>query len=315
MLGFTVRRVLSLLPVLLIISFVSFSMVELLPGDAVVAMLAGDQMNVKTMESLRHELGLDQPLPVRYVRWLEQMAQGDMGRSLRTSTPVAEAITERLGVTGVLAVSAIALSLAVGIPLGISAGVRINSAWDRTVTVFTSLAVAIPGFWLGMLLIMLFAQHLKWLPAFGYPGAGAGIGIMAKHFLLPVISLSLTRVAEVTRQVRSGLADVLTYDYVRTARAKGLDQKVVVWKHAVRNVMIPVVALTGLSLGQLIGGAVVCESVFSLPGIGLLAVGAVNSRDAAVIQGVVLVTGLGTLLANLLTDFCYAAIDPRIRYE
>jgi peptide/nickel transport system permease protein len=312
---FIARRLLSLLPVLLIISFVSYTLVALLPGDAVVTMLAGDQMNVKTMESLRRELGLDKPLPIRYLSWLGHVVQGDMGRSLRTSTPVAEAIVERLAVTGILTSGALLLSLLVGIPLGISVGTRINSVWDRATTVFTSLAVATPGFWLGMILVMVFAQHLKWLPAFGYSGASGGVGKMLAHLVLPIISLSLSRIAEVTRQVRSALADVMAQDYVRTARAKGLGSGVVVWKHAMRNVLIPVVALTGLSLGQLIGGAVIAESVFSLPGLGLLAVGAVNSRDYSVVQGVALVTGLGTLLASLVADLCYAAIDPRIRYQ
>lgn len=315
MLGYVGRRLVSVLPVLLIVSFVSYTLVSLLPGDAVVAMLAGDQMNVKTMQSLRRELGLDKPLPVRYVNWLGRVVHGDLGRSLRTSTPVAEAIAERLSVTGTLALAAIALSLVVGIPLGIFVGTRINSVWDRAVTVFTSLSVSIPNFWLGMIMVMVFAQHLKWLPAFGYSGPSGGLGKMLAHFILPIVSLSFTRIAEVTRQVRSGLAEVLSDDYVRTARAKGLGWRVVVWKHAMRNVLIPVVALTGLSLGQLVGGAVVCESVFSLPGLGLLAVGALNSRDYAVIQGVVLVTGLGTLLASLIADLSYAAIDPRIRFE
>jgi len=312
---YTVRRLISVLPVLLIITFVSFALVTLLPGDVVTAVYSSHGVDVKTSDEIRQQLGLDKPVAVRYVLWLGELLRGNLGRSLITSVPIAGDIAERMVVTGMVTVGAIVLSLLVGLPLGILVGIRPNSVWDRACTVVTSLSIAVPSFWLGMLMLILFAQRLQWLPAFGFSGPGDGLGKMIGHLILPMLALALARIAEVTRQVRSGMIDVLSQDYVRTARAKGLGDRIVLWKHAARNVLIPVVALTALSVGQLIGGAVVTESVFSVPGIGLLAISAVNLRDFPTIQGVMLVTGIATLLAAFVADIFYALLDPRIRYS
>jgi peptide/nickel transport system permease protein len=229
---------------------------------------------------------------------------------------VLDSIAARLPVTIILTAGAVILSLLVGIPLGVLAGVRPNSRTDRLVSAVAALGVATPNFWLGILLVFFFAQQLRWLPSFGFKSpAEDGLGAMLRHMLLPWITLAAARTVEVVRQVRSGMAETVTQEFVRTARAKGLSHRVVVLKHALPNVLIPVVTVTGLAVGYLLSGAVVVEVVFLLPGMGTLAVEAMLQRDFPLTQGVVLVAAVATIAANLMADIAYALIDPRIRYD
>ncbi|MDR7520776.1 MAG: ABC transporter permease [Armatimonadota bacterium] len=311
------RRLVATLPVLLLVTLTTFLLVSLLPGDVVSAIQAATEgIDVEVAESLRVQFGLDRPLLVRYLQWLTRLAAGDLGRSLLGHQPVLGVIVDRFPVTLLLTAGAVVLSLAIGIPVGLAAGLRPNSAFDRVLSALAAVGVAAPGFWLGILLVFLFAQRLHWLPSFGYRGpVEFGLGAMAAHMILPWITLATPRTVEVVRQVRSGMAEVMAQEYVRTARAKGLPERAVVSRHALRNVLIPVVTVTGLSAGHLLSGAVIVETVFLLPGMGTLAVEGVLTRDFPIVQGIVLVGASATILANLLADVAYGILDPRIRYD
>lgn len=311
------RRLVATIPVLLLVTLATFLLVSLLPGDVVSAIQAATEgLDTEVTEALRMQFGLDRPLLVRYLRWLSRLAVGDLGRSLLGREPVLDAILARFPVTLLLTVGAVILSLAIGIPVGLAAGLRPNGALDRVLSTLAAVGVAAPGFWLGILLVFLFAQRLHWLPSFGYRSpVEFGLGTMAAYMLLPWITLATPRTVEVVRQVRSGMAEVMAQEFIRTARAKGLPERLVVWRHALRNVLIPVVTVTGLSAGHLLSGAVIVETVFLLPGMGTLAVEGVLTRDFPVVQGIVLVGATATVLANLLADLAYGVLDPRLRYD
>jgi len=250
------------------------------------------------------------------VQWLGRLSVGDLGRSLLSRQPVLDTILARLPVTIILTAGAIFLSLAIGIPLGLLAGMRPNSPADRLLSAVAALGVATPSFWLGILLGFVFAQSLGWLPSFGYRGPGeGGFWLMTQHMLLPWLTLSAARIVEVVRQVRSGTVEIMTQDFIRTARAKGLPERLVIWKHALKNVLVPVITVTGLAVGHLLSGAVVVEVIFLLPGMGTLVVEAVLQRDFPVTQGVVLTGAVATIGASLLADALYGLLDPRIRYD
>lgn len=304
-------------PVLLLVTLAAFMLVTLLPGDAVSALLAAAEgLDPRVEESLRLQFGLDRPLAVRYVQWLGRLSVGDLGRSLLSRQPVLDTILARLPVTVILTAGAIFLSLAIGIPLGLLAGMRPNSRADRLLSAIAALGVATPSFWLGILLGFVFAQSLGWLPSFGYRGPiEGGFWLMTQHMLLPWFTLSAARIVEVVRQVRSGTAEIMTQDFIRTARAKGLPERVVIWKHALKNVLVPVITVTGLAVGHLLSGAVVVEVIFLLPGMGTLVVEAVLQRDFPVTQGVVLTGAVATIGASLMADALYGLLDPRIRYD
>lgn len=314
---YLLRRIVSTIPVLLFLSAAAFLLSALLPGDAVSAMLAASEgMSPEVAAALRKQFGLDQPLPVRYLRWLGGLLTGDLGYSLHSSRSVISMISDRLPVTIILTGGAIGLALIIGVPLGFLAGVRPNSWLDRGLSVVAALGVSAPNFWLGILLVILFAQNLRWLPSFGYRDPlQHGFIAMLTYMILPWFTLSTARIVEVVRQVRSGTIEIMGLDFIRTARAKGLREQAVVWRHALRNVLIPVVTVTGLSVGRLLSGAVVTEQIFLLPGMGQLAINGVLHRDFPVVQGVVLVAGVATVAANLLADIAYGLLDPRIRYD
>ncbi len=317
MAGFLGRRLVATLPVLLLVTLTTFLLVSLLPGDVVSAIQAATEgLEPEVADTLRVQFGLDRPLLVRYARWLSRLAVGDLGRSLLGHQPVLESILARLPVTLLLTTGALVLSLVIGIPVGLTAGLRPNSALDRVLSTLAAAGVAAPGFWLGILLVFVFAQRLRWLPSFGYRSPlEFGLGTMAVHMLLPWITLATPRTVEVVRQVRSGMAEVMAQEFIRTARAKGLPERIVVWRHALRNVLIPVITIAGLSAGHLLSGAVVVETVFLLPGMGTLAVEGVLTRDFPMVQGIVLVGATATVLANLLADLAYGVLDPRIRFD
>ena len=307
------RRALQMVPVLLLVSMISFALLFMLPGDPALLIL-GDQQatNQVAYESLRRELGLDQPVPVQYLIWLGKVVRGDLGISTRDRQPVVEGLGDRLPVTLQLATLALVLAIVIALPAGIAAAVRPNSWWDRCLSVIALTGVAIPNFWLGILLIYGFAIFVKWLPPSGFVPFDVDPGTNLRHLILPAITLGAGIAAVLMRQTRSALLEVMQQDYIVCARAKGLAGRVVVLRHALRNALIPVITVIGLQIGLLFGGAVLTESIFSIPGIGRWAVDSITQRDFPVMQAVCLLMALGVLIANLLTDVVYAYIDPRI---
>ncbi len=309
-----VGRVLQMVPVLLLVSMISFALLFLLPGDPALLIL-GDQQasNRQAYEALRTELGLDRPVPIQYLNWLGKTLRGDLGRSTRDRQPVLAGIRDRLPVTLQLAALALTLALVLALPAGIISAVRPNSWWDRVFSVLALTGVAIPNFWLGILLIYGLAIFAKVLPPSGYVRFADDPGQNLRHLVLPAITLGLGLAAVLMRQTRSSLLEVLQQDYIVTARAKGLAARHVVLRHALKNALIPVITIIGLQIGLLFGGAVLTESIFSIPGVGRWSVDSILQRDFPVVQAVCLILALGVLSANLLTDLVYAVIDPRIR--
>ncbi|HVQ76709.1 MAG TPA: ABC transporter permease [Candidatus Binatia bacterium] len=312
---YLVRRLLYFIPVIFLVSVVVFSITMLLPGDPAMAFL-GDAMGRDKVayEAMRKELGLDRPVPVQYASWLVRAVQGDLGRSVRTREPVIEGLLARLPVTVQLTAMALFFALVVAIPVGIVSATRPNSLLDNVGTVIAIGVVAIPEFWLGILMIYLFAVTLHWLPSSGYVPLAVGVWPSVQSMIMPAIALGTTVTAVTMRQVRASLLEVLRQEYIVVARAKGLSEPRVVRIHAVKNALIPVVTVIGLQIGRLVGGAVVVETIFALPGMGRLAADSIFFRDFPMLQGVVLVMAGAVLLFNLLTDLLYAYLDPRIRY-
>lgn len=305
MITFILRRLVQMIPVLLIITIVVFVLLRL-TGDPV-SLLASEDSSPEQIAAIRTSLGLDEPLLKQYWLYITGLFRGDLGTSLRyRNVPVLDLISERLPATLALAGAAMLVAILISLPAGIIAAVR-NGRWqDQVASTFSVLGEAMPGFWLGMMLSLVFAVNLGWLPASGY-------GTIA-HLVLPALTLGTALAALLTRLMRSSMLEVLGQDYIRTATAKGLKDNVVLIKHALRNSALSYVTLLGLQAATLMAGAVVTEQVFAWPGIGLLTVQAVNARDMAVVQAVVLVSSLVVMLANLLVDVLYALIDPRIQY-
>jgi len=306
------RRLLATIPLLFLVSLVVFALVHALPGDPAVLFL-GEEADPETLARFRVRLGLDRPLVAQYAAWLGRALRGDLGRSLRTNQPVAEAILERLPVTLELLVAALSVSLAIAIPMGIVSAVKRNSGVDLVSTVFALVGFAMPGFWLGIILIYVFALLLRWLPPSGWVSLPASVPQNLLSLVLPAFTLGTALAALVTRQLRSGMLEVLRQDYVRTAQAKGLSERQVVGKHALKNALISVVTVVGLQLGGLLGNTIITETLFALPGVGRLMIDAIFSRDFFVVQGVILFLAVGYVLSNLLVDVLYSYLDPRIR--
>ncbi|WP_380182471.1 ABC transporter permease [Kalamiella sp. sgz302252] len=306
------KRLLLAIPTLLLVSIMVFSLQKLLPGDPVLAM-AGEERDPAVIAQLREHYHLNDPLPVQYFHWLGDAVQGDLGTSLRTQEPVTKLIASKLPVTLELSLLAMIVALLVGVSMGIAAAVRKNS-WVDHATNFVALSgISVPHFWLGILLILLFSVHLQWLPASGYISLSEGLAQNLKTLLLPALVLGTGLAATLMRHTRASMIAVLKADYIRTAKAKGLLPKKVILKHAFRNALVPVITLTTLLFGELLGGAVLTEQVFTLPGFGKMIVDAVFNRDYAVVQGVVLVVAIGFLLLNLLADVLYVLINPKMR--
>jgi peptide/nickel transport system permease protein len=289
-----------------------FSLQQLLPGDPAVV-LAGEERDPNVVAYLHRKLHLDDPLPVRYLYWVKGVLQGDLGESLRIQKPVLALILEKLPVTLELAGLAIVVALCIGIPAGVVSAYRRDSAWDYAANVVALWGLSTPNFWLGILLILLFSVTLGWLPASGYVSPFEDLKSNLAAMIMPAFVLGNAIAAVLMRHTRSAMLQVLSSDYVRTARAKGLAERRVVLKHALRNAMIPIITLGALELGTLLSGAVLTEQVFTIPGFGKLIVDAVFNRDYAVVQGVVLFTATAYISLNLLADIAYVLVDPRIR--
>jgi peptide/nickel transport system permease protein len=312
MLPFLFRRLASILPTLFLVSVMIFGLQQLLPGDPALA-LAGEDADPNVIAHLRAKFHLDEPVPMRYAHWAGGVLHGDLGESVRIQRPVTQLILEKLPVTIELAVLALGIALVIGIGAGIASAVFKDTVWDYAANVFALWGLSTPNFWLGILLILLFAVNLGWLPASGYVSPFEDLGENLKAMILPAFVLGNALAAGLMRHTRSAMLQVLSADYVRTARAKGLDERVVVLRHALRNALIPIVTLGALQFGELLSGAVLTEQVFSIPGFGKLIVDAVFNRDYSVVQGVVLFTASVYILLNLLADMAYFAINPRMR--
>jgi peptide/nickel transport system permease protein len=312
MLTFIFRRLLSAIPTLILVSLFVFTLQKLLPGDPVQAM-AGEERDPAVMEYLREKYRLNDPVPLQYLHWVGNVLTGDFGTSLRTEQPVTALLASKLPVTLELAVLALIIALVIGIPAGVMSAVRKGTAVDYGANVFALSGISIPHFWLGILLILVFAVKLQWLPASGFVPLGEDLTQNLKTLILPAFVLGAGLAGVLMRHTRSAMLEVLRADYVRTARAKGLFPRTVILKHALRNALMPIVTLTTLLFGELLGGAVLTEQVFSIPGFGKMIVDAVFNRDYAVVQGVVLCVAIGFLLLNLLADVLYRLINPRLR--
>ena len=313
---YLLRRITYFVPVVFLVTVVVFAITLLLPGDPAMAFLGEGNINDKVAyQAMRQELGLDRPVPVQYAMWLSRAVQGDLGRSVRTHEQVRDALGARLPVTVELASVALIIALVIAIPVGILSATRQNTKLDTVGTVMAIWGVAIPEFFMGILLIYVFALWLRVLPPSGFVPLSAGLWPSLQSILLPALALGMTLNAVTMRQVRASLIEVMQQEYVTVARAKGLAERRVVINHSLKNAMIPVITVIGLQIGRLFGGAVVIETIFALPGMGRLAADSIFFRDFPMLQGVVLVMAFSVLTCNLLTDMVYAYLDPRIRYS
>ena len=313
---FLARRLLHLGPVLLGVSLIVFLVLHLAPGDPAEVML-GANANKEDLARLRTQLGLDQPLHVQYVTWISHVARGDLGRSLWMKRPVLGEVLERFKATMLLTGTALLLSTIGGIALGIASATRANSLLDRLSGVASLFGASMPVFWLGIVLMVIFSLWLGWLPASGMyaPYGGGGLRDLLAHLILPAVTLAAASVTIIARLTRATMLETLGQDYVRTARAKGLGERKVVWRHALKNALIPIVTVVGVQAGYLLGGAVLTETVFAWPGVGTLVVQGILARDMPLVQGGVLVIALSFVLVNLLVDTLYAWLDPRIKFQ
>ncbi|MET3292523.1 UNVERIFIED_CONTAM: peptide/nickel transport system permease protein [Brevibacillus sp. OAP136] len=334
MLFYTVRRLLSLIPVLLGMTLIVFMMIHFIPGDPVGTIL-GNKATEETKEAMRHELGLYEPLHIQYLTYLKKLAQGDLGHSIRTNAPISEEIGPYLAATLELTLVSVSIAIFAGIHLGILSAWKEKSWFDYMVMLLALLAVSLPLFWLALMEQWIFALKLKWLPSVGRLGAGESVKAFThlyvidtllagrldqlwtvfKHLILPSVTLAVIPTAIIARQTRSSLLEVLSSDYIRTARAKGLSQMMVVYRHAMKNALIPIVTLVGLMVGSLLGSAVLTEVIFGWPGMGRYIYQAISYRDYPVIQSGVLTIATIFMVINLVVDLLYACIDPRVKYQ
>lgn len=314
--AYLTRRLLLAVPTVLGVLLAVFLLIRLVPGD-VVTQLVGLEATIspQRVDELRRLFGLDRPLVVQFTEYAGRVVRGDMGTSLRTGRPVADELLRRFPVTIELALAGLVVALAIGVPVGVLAAVRRGRAADYVATGFVMLGLSIPSFWLAILLILFFALRLGWLPPTAYVSPAESLAGNLRHMILPALSVGLVLAAAITRIIRSSLLEVLGRHYIRTARAKGLAEGRVVLHHGMRNALIPVVTVIGLQFGTLLGGTVIIEQIFGLPGVGRYALEGINLRDYPVIQGAVLAIAMSFVLVNLAVDLCYGFLDPRIRYE
>jgi peptide/nickel transport system permease protein len=314
MIGYLIKKTLSLVILLFLVSLVVFAVLFVLPGDPAQIIL-GINASPETLAALRSRLGLDQPFLVQYGQWLGSLLSGTGGHSITYDLPVVSLIVSRLAVTGPLAVMAMLIAVAVALPLGVFAARHHNRPGDAAVMTATQVGLAIPDFWLGILLMLIFSVHWGLFPAGGFPGWEADAWGSAKALFLPALALGVIRASILARLTRSSMLEVLREDYVRTARAKGLKERTVVYGHALKNALIPVLTIFGLQMGQLVAGAIIIENVFTLPGLGRLVFQAIAQRDLPVVREVVLFMAAAVVMINFLVDLSYAAVDPRIRLD
>ena len=314
MLIYVLRRLVGALPVLLVISLGTFALMSVILGDPVLLIVGQDaSVDEATLERMRAELGLNRPLPIQYLDWLRHVVVGDFGRSLRSPLPVSESVLARLPVTVELTVLALSLAMLTGLPLGIAAALRPGSRFDLTISGLAVVGLSIPNFWLGIILIFVFALKLRWFPSAGYVPFTEDPAQNLKLMVLPSLTLAAAYVGTIIRYTRSVMIDVMSQDYVQTARAKGLARVAVVGRHAFRNGLIPIVTVISLELAGLFGGAVVTETIFSLPGVGMLLIRSILGRDLPMVQGVVMFVAVAVVITNLFADIAYAYLDPRVR--
>jgi peptide/nickel transport system permease protein len=316
--AYILRRILQMILVLLIVTIIVFFLLRLLPGDPIMMYLSQQDLEEITQEQvdfIKHQLGLDRSLPVQYFNWLGDVLTGDLGSSIITKTQVIKDIKVRLPVTLHLGILAFILSVIIGIPLGVIAAARRGSWIDNVVTAVGNIGITLPSFWLGIILIYIIGYKLEWLPIYGYTSPFKNFWLNTQQIIMPVIVLAAAPIATGVRITRSSMLEVLKQDYIRTAWSKGLTERKVIMKHALRNGLLPVVAMKGMSLVAIVGGSVLVETVFSIPGMGRLAVEGLFSQDYPVVQATLLIVATFTLLMNLLIDLSYGWLDPRIHYE
>ena len=314
MLSFITRRVIQTFVVLIIVTFIVFLLLYLIPGDPARTML-GIEASAQDVAALRSQLGLDRPMMVQFGSWLFHVSQGDLGRSIQFHQPVSHLIATRLPVTIYIGILALILSTILGVGAGVISAIRRGTVLDQAITVFANAGVAVPVFWLGILGIYLFALQLGWLPVQGYTSPFENLSVSVRQILMPVMCLAMVPLATLARQSRSAMLEVIQQDYIRTAWSKGLKERRIIIRHALRNAMIPIVTVLGLSVRYVVSGAVLIETVFNIPGMGRLIVSGVFNKDFILVQGCVLIVAFGIAITNLAVDISYAFIDARIRYE
>ena len=313
MLSYILRRILSTLPVMGIVAMLVFSLLYITPGDPA-AVIAGDQASPADVERIRQGLGLDRPFLVQFGSWVWNIVHGDLGTSIFTNLPVAKMIAQRIEPTLSLMAITLVLTILVAVPLGVVAAWKAGSWVDRTIMAFAVFAFSLPVFVVGYVLAYVFALTFEWLPVQGYTPLSNGVWPWFQNLILPALALGSVYIALIARITRASMLEVLQQDYVRTARAKGLDQRNILFVHALKNAAVPIVTVIGIGIALLIGGAVVTESVFAIPGLGRLTIDAILRRDYPVIQGIVLLFSFLYVLVNLMVDVTYTLVDPRIRY-
>lgn len=313
MLAYTLRRILAAVPVMGVVALFVFLLLRLTPGDPA-AIIAGDMATPAQLHAIRTSLGLDQPIAIQFITWIGQLLQGDLGTSLISKTPVTTLINQRLGPTMSLALVTMALSIVIAVPMGVLAAWKHGTWVDNLVMAFSVLGFSVPVFVIGYVLIQVFAIELRWFPVQGFSPIEKGLGPFVQRATLPAFTLASIYIALIARMTRASLLDVLDEDYIRTARAKGVGEQLVLFRHALRNAAVPILTVIGTGFALLISGVVVTESVFNIPGLGRLIVDAVLARDYPVIQGLILLTSGIYVFVNLLVDLSYSLLDPRIRY-
>ncbi len=313
MLGYILRRCLAVIPVMLLVAVFVFLLLRLTPGDPA-AIIAGDMATPAQLERIREAMGLNDPLHVQFVTWVGRLLQGDLGVSLISNTPVATMVADRVAPTLSIAVLTIIMSVALAVPMGVLAAWKHRSAADYAVMTFSVLGFSVPVFVIGYLFILVFSLQLGWFPVQGYTPLSAGLGGFLSNAFLPALTLSTIYIALIARMTRANMLEVLGEDYIRTARAKGAPERTVLFRHALKNAAVPILTVIGTGFALLIGGVVVTETVFNIPGVGRLTVDAILARDYPVIQAMILLTSFLYVLVNLLIDLSYSLFDPRIRY-
>ncbi|MEC5423351.1 ABC transporter permease [Virgibacillus sp. C22-A2] len=310
--AYIMKRLLSMIPVLLIVAVFVFFLIHLIPGDPASVILGPDATPAEVAH-LQNELGLNLPIYEQFFHWFTGVIQGDLGTSVYMNMPVLKAFIEHIGPTLSLAILAQGISILIAIPIGVIAARRRGTNIDSVFMILAMLGMSIPSFLLALLLMLVFGVHLNWLPVAGYQSLSAGLWNFAKYLILPAISLGAIQAAVISRMTRSSMIDILSMNYIKTAKAKGVKQRAVIYKHAFRNSLIPILTILGETFGSLITGAVVTETVFNLPGIGQLVINAITRRDYAVIQGTILLVAATYLVLNLIIDLMYGVVDPRVR--
>ena len=310
--AYIIKRLLSMIPVLLIVAVFVFFLIHFIPGDPASVML-GPEATPEEVENLREQLGLNLPIYQQFLQWFGNLFQGDLGQSVYMDMPVIQAFAEHIGPTFSLALLAQGVSILIAIPIGVLAARKRGTHVDRTFMLIAMLGMSIPSFLLALLLMLVFGVKLQWLPVAGYEELASGLWEHVKYLILPALSLGAIQAAVISRMTRSSMIDILSMNYIKTAKAKGVKERVIIYKHAFRNAFIPILTILGETFGSLITGAVVTETVFNLPGIGQLVVNAITRRDYAVIQGTILLIAATYLVLNLLIDLLYGVVDPRVR--